>query len=158
MNRRSVEGFILLEAVFAVAIAAVIWMIWSQWWIQELSGTARIREGVEGEERWRRLVVRLTRELHDADSVRGGGWRIEWRDGRGRRLSVKMNGKGQLLQSVDGAGEIVLTNGLKKVNFIVESGGVAVQTWWEPPWGPEPVTAFVASRRQVPGGAPAPEP
>ncbi|MDI3256580.1 MAG: hypothetical protein QJR01_02410 [Kyrpidia sp.] len=158
MLRGRSEGFILLEALFATAMAAVIWMIWSQWWIHAMSGVVRIAEGMEGEERWRRLVVRLSREWHDAGPVRGGGWIVEWRDGRGRWVSVRMNEKGQLLQSVDGAGDVVLANGLKRVNFMVESGGVTLQTWWEHPWNREPVTAFVASRRPDIQAAPASEP
>ncbi|CAB3391060.1 hypothetical protein [Kyrpidia spormannii] len=76
MNKKGVQGFILLETALVAVMAAVIWMTWAQWWAAVASSANRIDTGIEGEEQWRRLMVRLSREFHDADEVRGGegGW------------------------------------------------------------------------------------
>ncbi|MBX6395719.1 MAG: hypothetical protein IRY98_08355 [Alicyclobacillaceae bacterium] len=90
--------------------------------------------------------MRLTRELHDAGAASGGGATLGWRDGSGRWVSVSLNSKGQLVQAVNGTGAVVLGNGLKSVDFVVEQGGVWIRTWWIRPWTEEPVTSFVAFR------------
>ncbi|MBE3551594.1 MAG: hypothetical protein IMX06_01870 [Kyrpidia tusciae] len=150
MNKKGVQGFILLEAALVAVMAAVIWMTWAQWWAAVASSANRIDTGIEGEEQWRRLMVRLSREFHDAGEVRGGGRRVEFRDGRGKWISLWLSDRGQVLQSVNGEGDVVLANGVKRIWFVVEPGGLTVETWWARPWDQEPLVGFLASRRFLP--------
>ncbi|CAB3391062.1 conserved protein of unknown function [Kyrpidia spormannii] len=51
---------------------------------------------------------------------------------------------------MNGEGDVVLANGVKRIWFVVEPGGLTVETWWARPWDQEPMVGFLASRRLLP--------
>ncbi|MDI3327634.1 MAG: hypothetical protein QJR06_03695 [Alicyclobacillaceae bacterium] len=146
-DKVSAGGYALAEFLIGMLIASSVMIGVGQWYRLYLRDTPVLSALSESEIQWRRCAVRLSRELHDAAGLAVEPGMLRWTDGAGRILSVRLNAQGQLLQSVDGAGAVVLANGVRKAEFREEGKGVWIRTWWTHPWTEEPVSLFVVPRR-----------